>query len=279
MPWSKFSWSDWSRDPNLRISSHAAKGLWMDMLCQMDSSRERGYLLVSGRAATIPEIAKMVGSDRRAVERLIAELEANGVLSRDDRGAIFCRRMTRESAAAQRNAANGKLGGNPSLKTNNELTENSVGMSDKAEAEGDSDRESERKKGSEAKASASPAGVADAPAQPDLGIGVPAVPDVRTQLWTEGVPALVALIGKSDGAVRRYLGHCLKALNDDCARLLVIIREALVLRPADPAAWISAAAKKPPDAAISAAQHRRDIFGLPSFLTVVGGSDAKVVSQ
>lgn len=126
MQWSKFCWADWTRDPALRTSSYAAKGLWMDMLCQMDASPERGFLVLAGRAATPAEIARMVGGERRTVERLIVELEANAVFSRDDRGAIFCRRMTRDDAKSRLDIANGQQGGNPVLLKNKEVEENGV---------------------------------------------------------------------------------------------------------------------------------------------------------
>jgi hypothetical protein len=142
MQWSKFCWADWERDPALRTSSYAAKGLWMDMLCQMDANPERGFLVIAGRAATSAEIARMVGGERRMVERLIGELEANGVFSRDERGAIFCRRMTRDDAISRRNIANGQLGGNPILIVNKGLGEKPVNIPLKAEKE----RESEARK-------------------------------------------------------------------------------------------------------------------------------------
>jgi len=116
----------------------------MDMLCQMDASHERGFLLVGNRAATPHEIARIVGGERRTVERLLKELEANGVFSRDDRNAIFSRRMTRECDISRRNAANGKLGGNPVLKKNKDLDKNSVKRPDKAEADTEADTEADK---------------------------------------------------------------------------------------------------------------------------------------
>ena len=144
LPWSKFYWADWSRDAGLRACSYAAKGLWMDMLCQMDASPERGFLIVGNRAATPHEIARIVGGERRTVDRLLNELEANGVFSRDDRNAIFSRRMTRECDISRRNIANGKLGGNPVLKKTNGLDKKPVNQPDKAETETETETETER---------------------------------------------------------------------------------------------------------------------------------------
>ncbi len=113
--WSKFFWSDWQRDSALHLCSLAARGLWMELLCQMDCSSERGFLVVAGRAASTAEIAKLIGAERRTVERLIRELERAGVFSRDERGAMFSRRMLRDQVAEERDHANGRKGGNPAL--------------------------------------------------------------------------------------------------------------------------------------------------------------------
>lgn len=143
LPWGKFVWSKWLSDARLRACSYAARGLWMDMLCYMDASEEKGFLLVGSRAATSTEIARIVGGERRMVERLLAELEAHGVFSRDNRGAIFNRKMARDHVKSRENIANGKLGGNPNLKKNNELPEKTVNPSVKADKEEDIEREKE----------------------------------------------------------------------------------------------------------------------------------------
>ncbi len=121
LPWSRFVWSDWSRDVSLRNCSPAARGIWMDMLCAMDASTERGYLVLAGRAASPIEVANMIGVDRRTVQRVIAELEKNGVFSRDGRGAIFSRRMLRDQNAHDLAVATGTQGGNPKLLKNSDI--------------------------------------------------------------------------------------------------------------------------------------------------------------
>lgn len=67
--------------------------------------------------------------------------------------------------------------------------------------------------------------------------------DARTELWRDGLAILHRLTGKPDGPCRAFLGKMLKAVADDCPAALAILREAERLRPADPAAWITAAAK------------------------------------
>lgn len=66
-------------------------------------------------------------------------------------------------------------------------------------------------------------------------------PDVRNELWAEGLTILRGLIGKSDQQSRALLGKLLKTANDDCAVALDALRRAADLRPVDPISWISRA--------------------------------------
>ncbi len=109
MPWDKWSWHAWMTDAGLRQCNPAARGIWADMLAQMDASSIRGVLLVDGRPASTAEIARTTGNDRRSVERAIAQLERHGVFSRDETGAIFNRRMVNSWTKLQRDQANGRL--------------------------------------------------------------------------------------------------------------------------------------------------------------------------
>src|SRR5258708_21359601 len=93
---SKFYWSDWLSDAGLRRSSFAAKGLWIDMLCIAAQSDPIGYLTVKKVPLSVNDIARMCGGSEPEVGTLIAELERNGVLSRDRNSTIYCRPMLRD---------------------------------------------------------------------------------------------------------------------------------------------------------------------------------------
>ena len=97
LPWVKFSFDAWLRDPELRLCGLAARGLWIDMLGLMDADAERGYLTVNGATADEKQIARRLGLDWRTIKPLMKELVDNGVVSCDARGAIYCRRMVRDS--------------------------------------------------------------------------------------------------------------------------------------------------------------------------------------
>jgi hypothetical protein len=103
----RWYFTDWMSDPNVRACSLAARGLWIDLLCVagMNSGRDHGFVLVGGRVQTAANIARLVGSSEPEVSGLLDELATNKVFNRDRRGAIYCRRMVK----AEKNRGNGRL--------------------------------------------------------------------------------------------------------------------------------------------------------------------------
>tara|TARA_R110000803_G_scaffold43701_7_gene93047 strand:+ start:4763 stop:5530 length:768 start_codon:yes stop_codon:yes gene_type:complete len=100
LPWMKFYPSDWLSDAGVRGCPLAARGLWIDMLCLMWASPQRGYLLhPSGTAVLDQELAGMVGETPGNVRRGLESLDRIGVLSRTDEGVAYNRRMVREESA------------------------------------------------------------------------------------------------------------------------------------------------------------------------------------
>jgi hypothetical protein len=115
-PWLKFYPSDWRADPALRMCSLAARGLWMEMLCLMHEAVPRGSLLVNGQPVSDRQLAALCGVSVRDGVTCLAQLQAAGVFSLDDNRTIYSRRMRRDQEKAERDKANGKAGGNPTLK-------------------------------------------------------------------------------------------------------------------------------------------------------------------
>ena len=115
-PWMKFYPADWRADPALRMCSIAARGLWMEILCLMHEATPRGSLLVNGLPVSGKQLAVLSGITPRELGILMDELEAAGVFSKEDNGTVYSRRIRRDVARAERDKANGKGGGNPSLK-------------------------------------------------------------------------------------------------------------------------------------------------------------------
>ncbi len=121
--YTKWFWNDWKGDSGVQASSLAARGLWHEMLGIM--FRSEGYLRINGRALTDAQLARMVGADVEEVTTLIAELEANRVFSRERSRAatIYSRRIRRDHEKRAKAVANGKLGGNPTLRKPKEISE------------------------------------------------------------------------------------------------------------------------------------------------------------
>ena len=117
-PWSKFFWNDWENDPELRLCSLAAQGLWMRLLCLAAKSNPTGFVAVAGRPCSSTDIARLSGVPEQEVESLLGELSRNGVFSRDAQGRIYSRRMVRDNRKRQKLRKNGQKGGVSSLLKN-----------------------------------------------------------------------------------------------------------------------------------------------------------------
>jgi hypothetical protein len=115
-PWLKFYPTNWRADPNLRMCSLAARGLWMEMLCIMHEASPRGHLVINGQPVTARQMANLSGVPVEECTELMAELELAGVFSRTKDGVPFSRRMVRETKASEEGRINGAAGGNPALK-------------------------------------------------------------------------------------------------------------------------------------------------------------------
>ncbi|KIO75259.1 hypothetical protein TH53_21855, partial [Pedobacter lusitanus] len=118
-PSMQFYPGDWMKDPELRSVSIAARGLWMDMLCLMFESRERGFLLINGKAPSEVQLARMVGCTGEDLNHCLDELKDAGVLSHNGTNVLFSRRMVRDAEISNKRAKCGKMGGNPNLLNQN----------------------------------------------------------------------------------------------------------------------------------------------------------------
>lgn len=107
--------ADWRKDPELRVCSIAARGLWIDMLALMHEGDPYGHLVVNGAPITDDQLARLVGEPVKRIRALLGELESHCVFSRTDNGVVFSRRMVADEHIRDMRAASGKLGGNPKL--------------------------------------------------------------------------------------------------------------------------------------------------------------------
>lgn len=114
-PWSKFFWNDWENDAQLKMCGAAAQGVWMRCLCLCAKADPKGFLLINGRQPSTVRLAKLFAMPEEVIIASLAELEEEGVFSRDRSGRIYCRRMVRAEKKARIARENGKKGGNPTL--------------------------------------------------------------------------------------------------------------------------------------------------------------------
>lgn len=115
-PWMKWYPSDWRADPQLRMCSYAARGLWADLLTLMHEAEPYGHLIVGSVAPSTKQLAALLGATPKETEALLRELGEAGVFSRNEAGVIYSRRMVRDWEKAEADRKNGRNGGNPALK-------------------------------------------------------------------------------------------------------------------------------------------------------------------
>lgn len=115
-PWMKWYPRDWRADPRLRMCSLAARGLWIELIGYMHEAEPYGHLTINGARPTYEDMAALVGRPVREVTKAIAELAERQVFSMAPDSTIYSRRMVRDKAKADADAANGKGGGNPKLR-------------------------------------------------------------------------------------------------------------------------------------------------------------------
>jgi DNA-binding Lrp family transcriptional regulator len=113
-----FYTGDWLKEPTLRASSLAARGLWMDMLCFMHESPRRGYMMLTPiLPMKTAHIARAVGITEEECHELLKELYQNGVAAYEELETIgscwYSRRMVRDEATRQKLSDAGKRGGRP----------------------------------------------------------------------------------------------------------------------------------------------------------------------
>ncbi|MEI7928265.1 MAG: hypothetical protein WCH40_06915 [Verrucomicrobiales bacterium] len=108
-----FFTGDWMKDPELRFCSIFARGLLADLLCILFEAKERGYASnPDGTARSDREIVDAISGGSRD-EKLagLAELERSGALSRDERGVLFSRRLSRLGELSKTRSKAGSKGG------------------------------------------------------------------------------------------------------------------------------------------------------------------------
>lgn len=215
--------ADWRKEPTLSACSLAARGLWIELVCIAHESEEYGHLSINGKAMTPQQLARMVGESPTTTVKLIAELEAAGVFSRDERGIVFSRRMVKDERIRNVRAESGRLGGNPNL----------LKQKDKQKAEQTNNQTAEQKP--TPSSSSSSTNLSEAKAS---GGEPPKITDPNEIIFGYGVP-LLTNAGTAEKQARSFLGGLRKAHGDQA--LIDKLRECLKEKPLQPLEWLAAA--------------------------------------
>ena len=102
----------WLSDPVLKALPLDVKGLWIDMLCYMWESADRGVMVKpTGEIYTHEEILRLLGKESSVGENWLDMLIENGLCGVRDDGAVFSRRMVRDEAIREKRREAGKKGG------------------------------------------------------------------------------------------------------------------------------------------------------------------------
>ena len=123
LPAIQFYTGDWLKDEGVNLSSLAAQGLWINMLCYMNAAPVRGTLAkANGEPMTVEDLAHLVRITPAVCKGLLDELVSNNVPTVEYDGAkvpmYVSRRMVADERVRQRCAEGGrKGGGNPTFQT------------------------------------------------------------------------------------------------------------------------------------------------------------------
>lgn len=107
----KWFWSDWLGDQEVRRLTPAERGVWIDLLALMAVAKPYGYLCDDrGRKLSDDEVARVVNASVEEVSNIIECIVRKGAASRDRAGRLFNRRMVREAELSAKRKRNGLKG-------------------------------------------------------------------------------------------------------------------------------------------------------------------------
>ena len=128
IPSFQFYPGDWRKDPGVQALDYFDRGVWLEILCLMHESEERGVLLLNGRPMPNEALARLLGlvnqnpttqvnqNPTRDLTTVLTTLLAYGVAHRrEEDGALYNKRMMRDDKIRKVRTESGSKGGNPRL--------------------------------------------------------------------------------------------------------------------------------------------------------------------
>jgi hypothetical protein len=105
--------SDWMTDTGIRMCSLEARGLWIDLICLMQLSDKKGYLIIGNQILNEENLRKIFGISKKKIQLLMTELLKYNLIKVDTDGAYFCKRIVQDEHIRFVRSAAGSLGGRP----------------------------------------------------------------------------------------------------------------------------------------------------------------------
>jgi len=116
--------ADWRKDPGVQALDFFSRGVWIEILCLMHESNERGVLLLNGAAMPEAALANILGLDKQNFDDALTKIKAYGVAKvRQSDGALYSKRMVDDERLTQIRRDAGNKGGNPVLLKQNTTTQ------------------------------------------------------------------------------------------------------------------------------------------------------------
>ncbi len=122
LPSMQFYPGDWRKDPGVQALDYESRGIWFEILLLMFESKERGRLLLNGQPMPVDALSRFLGLDNQKAIKTLTKLVEYGVISKDEKGVFYSRRMIRDEEIRAIRKQSGSLGGNPSLVNQNSTT-------------------------------------------------------------------------------------------------------------------------------------------------------------
>lgn len=102
--------SDWMTDPGLRMCSLEARGLWIDIICLMELSEKKGFLLIGNQKINEEKLRKMFGISKKKIQLLMTELLDYNLMKISEDGTYFCKRIVDNEHIRQVRSLAGLIG-------------------------------------------------------------------------------------------------------------------------------------------------------------------------
>jgi hypothetical protein len=102
--------SDWMTDTGIRMCSLEARGLWIDLICLMQLSDKKGFLIIGNQKINEEKLRKMFGISKKKIQVLMTELLDYNLIKVSEDGTYFCKRIVENEHIRHIRSVAGQIG-------------------------------------------------------------------------------------------------------------------------------------------------------------------------